>query len=472
MAKRKRKGGSKRTGNPPPRETPARQAQKARPAPEKRPAREKRPAKDAGARVARIALSAGLAGTALFVDTGADSAFEAPKRLLALILIAVAAAAAFAFSPRFRTAAPPWREGSLSRRLAFFLFLAAVAAAVAAAFLSPRRELALDSTRALLLYALLLPLGASRALRSPKSLLGVFLAVSAVNAVVSLLQASGRFHPFQIKTWGGREATSAFAGNVGVLSVGLALAAVAALAVALAARRLPLRAIAAAAALLFVSGALVNQNLTSLTVLAAGGAALLFLSYGRRSLLPIALHLAALGVGILAFPALRGRVAEAVAAAKSGQWDRLLTYRLGAWAAAAEMTRERPALGFGPGTFGAEFVPHRLKAELRWRKRFLNPLVTSSYAETHCDYLQPFAEAGVLAGSAAAGAAFLLLVALAQAARGMKRESRTEAVLLLAVLIAGAAAALTWFPLQRPITAMPLLLAAGRGWRIAGGEEP
>jgi hypothetical protein len=44
---------------------------------------------------------------------------------------------------------------------------------------------------------------------------------------------------------------------------------------------------------------------------------------------------------------------------------------------------------------------------------------------------------------------------------------RNEAVLLLAFLGAGAVAALTWFPMQRPLTAVPLLLAAGRAWRIA-----
>ncbi len=43
--------------------------------------------------------------------------------------------------------------------------------------------------------------------------------------------------------------------------------------------------------------------------------------------------------------------------------------------------------------------------------------------------------------------------------------------MLAALLATGAAAALTWFPLQRPITAVPLLLAAGRAWRVAA-ERP
>jgi len=45
--------------------------------------------------------------------------------------------------------------------------------------------------------------------------------------------------------------------------------------------------------------------------------------------------------------------------------------------------------------------------------------------------------------------------------------ARAETFGVLALLSAGAVGALTWFPLQRPISALPLLLLAGRAWRIA-----
>src|SRR5262249_21346632 len=119
----------------------------------------------------------------------------------------------------------------------------------------------------------------------------------------------------------------------------------------------------------------------------------------------------------------------------------------------------------GPGTFSAEFVRHRLKAEIRARRRFVNPLATSSYGEAHSEPLQAVAEGG-MAGVAAVGASVALLAALSRAAR-RGRPAAPDAAFLLAVLVAGGVGALTWFPLQRPISAIPLLLAAGRGWRVS-----
>ena len=224
----------------------------------------------------------------------------------------------------------------------------------------------------------------------------------------------------------------------------------------------------AAAALFLRAGLVVNQNLTSLMALLAGAAVLLVLRFRRRAALP-------LGRGrrgrrrsrSLVYAPLRTRAREltrAVAAATGT--PRVLPRR--ALGGGGRDDPRRPLLGFGPGTFGAEYVPHRLAAEIRSRRRFVNPLVTSSYAEAHCDYLQVFSDAGAPAGVLALGACGGLL-ALAVATAWRRRTP--EAILLAAVLATGAAAALTWFPLQRPITAVPLLLAAGRAWKIAA-EPP
>ena len=424
---------------------------------------------DPGATLAAFALLGVLVACGLVVDTGADDAFDAPKRLAALFGIAAAAAGAFAFS---RWENPFEKRQPGPARFAALFAAAALTFSLLAAVASPRRPASLDAMRVLLLTALLLPLGGSRVLeRRGPWLLGGFLVIAALDAVVSLLQAANVWQPLPLETRGRREATGAFVGNVGYLALFLALAAIGAAAVALLSRRPARRALAGASFLLFAAALLVNQNLTSLSALGAGLVVLLLLRFGRRALLPIGVGILLLGTAILAYAPMRGRAREVVAAARAGDWDRVLTYRLGAWAAAREMTRDRPLLGFGPGTFGAEFVPHRLRAEISDRRRYVNPLTTSSYAEAHSDYFQPFAEAGIPAALLAIGASAVVVASVVRHARTAPQgPSRSEAILVSALLAAGAAAALTWFPLQRPVTSVPLLLAAGRAWRISRGR--
>jgi O-antigen ligase len=421
--------------------------------------------RDAGAMWAAGALAASLAASALLVDPRAEASFDAPKRLAALLAIVVAGGGAFLLGSGGNSLADLWRRAGRLPRAAVVLLATALAGTLAAAWLSPRRTMSLDAERVLLLFALLLPLGASRVVeRNGRRFLGLYLGLSALNAGVSLLERLRIFRPFAVEVSGPRDATGAFVGNVGYLALAIALAAVSTLAVAFDARRPLPRALGAALLPLFLAALLVNQNLTALTALAAGGTALIFAKLGKRAILPVAVLLAVLLVGLWTFPSTQARATGALAAARRGDWDLLLTYRLGPWSAAIEMVGERPLLGFGPGTFAAEFVPHRLKAEILSRRRLINPLVTSSYSEAHSEPLQALAEGGV-AGLAGLAAAAAVLLALWRVARG-RGAAATEAALLFAILVAGAVAALTWFPLQRPVSSIPLLLAAGRGWRL------
>jgi O-antigen ligase len=425
--------------------------------------------RDVAGGIAAGFLVLAISAAGLVVDSGADGSFDAPKRLATLFCVAAATLAAFGFSRWTNPFA-----GLSTRRVtpsgaAALLLLAACAAALLAALVSPRRALALDAARALLLYALLLPLGASRVLEKRKALLlAGFLAVAAINAVVSALQARDIYQPFPLVTQGSRNATGAFVGNAGSLALVLALAAVASIGLALLSNRTPLRVAAGAAAAVFAAGLLVNRNLTSWSALLAGAGILLLARFGKRVAAPIALVVLLAAAAVFTYHPMRYRAREAISAFRARDWDRLVTYRLGAWAAAVEMTRERPWAGFGPGTYGAELVPHRLRAEIETRRRLANPAATSAYGEAHCDYLQVFAEAGVPAGVVLLGAIALVFRSLLAATRRLPAgPARAEAVLILAFLGAGAVAALTWFPLQRPLSAVPLLLAAGRAWRIS-----
>jgi O-antigen ligase len=424
---------------------------------------------DPGAAVAVVALALALVGAALLVDPRAEAAFDAPKRLAALLGIAVAAAAVLVGR---RPSAPwSWTGASIEQRLALGAAVVALAGTLASAILSPHRGVALDAGRTLFLFALLLPLGASRVLEQGRAavLIGAFLVGSAVNAVVSLLQFAGILTLFRVETVGGRRNIDAFVGNDGVLALTLAIAGVICGAFALSSRRPLIRLLATGGIGLYLAGLAITQNLTALLAFGSGCAVLLALLRPRR-----ALAIAALSVLVLAGGAALGRwlgprAPDVVSAFGANDWDRVLSYRLGPWVAAVEMVRARPLMGSGPGTFAAEFVSHRLQAELRFHRRFVNPFLAGSYAEAHSDYLQAMAEAGLPAGLAAVTALGALMVGLGRVAwRTADEVSRREAIILLAVLSTGATCALTWFPLQRPVTALPLLLVAGRAWRVVG----
>jgi O-antigen ligase len=438
--------------------------------PARKPAAPPAPSADPGTIVAVAALCAVLAGASLAVDTIAASAFDAPKRLIALTGTAVAALVVFARTFRGPGLKELLREGPAVRRAALWLGLAALAGGWISALASPRRDIGLDTMRAATLFAVLAPLGASRAVARGRAwLVGSFLGACAINAAVAILESRGLFSPFALQTFGTRQETGAFAGNVGYLAIALSLASVLALGLVFTAKKPLVRRLAAAALVLYGGGLLVNQNLTALMAVLAGWATLLILRFRRRAALPVAAAVAAVVVAVAAYAPLRQRAGELTRAVQSGNWDALVSFRGGPWAAALEMARERPLAGFGPGTFGAEYIPHRLAAEIRIHRRLISPLTTSSYAEAHSDYLQVFSDTGVVTGTLAVAAVVCLLAAIVRAA-WLRREP--EATIVAAVLVAGAAAAFTWFPFQRPITAAPLLLAFGRAWRISGDPAP
>jgi hypothetical protein len=427
---------------------------------------------DPGAWIAASALAAGIVGACLAVDTAAESAFDAPKRLVVLVAIAAASGALLALPPaasgrRWWS----WRLGTTAQRVALVALSSALALAVVAAVLSPRRGASLDTARVIVLSALLVPLGASRALAGTRAqvVLGAFVGACVVNASVSLLQFWGGLRLFRVETVGGRLEVSAFVGNDGVLALSLALAGVTCLALALSAPSRAARAAWAGGVALLLVALAVTQNLTAVAALVSGSTVLVALTVRGRVLVG-ALAVVAVVVGTLTIhPGLSRRVQETVELVRSGDWDPVVTYRLGPWAAAVEMARTRPLIGWGPGTFGAEFVPHRLQAEFRFHRRFVNPFLAGSYAEAHSEYLQAAAEAGIPAAAAALVALVTLIVGLVSKVRLIADgPSRREAMVALVLLCAGGAAALTWFPLQRPITAVPLLLAAGRAWRLLG----
>jgi len=434
-------------------------------------------ARDIGARLALGALAAVLLLAPLVVDASAEASFDAPKRLVTLVGVALAAAAGLVLVPRGACAGDVravWRTADARARAIALLAVLALAAGVAAALLSPRASLATSALRVLLPIALLLPLGASRVLepRGGAILLAAFVAAACVDALAALLERAGLVQLFVIESVAGRGGTGAFVGNEGSLALLLALGSVAALGVLLQARARAWRVAAGGVLVLQVAALAVSPSLTALVALLAGVVVVAVAALGRRAVWVLSGCVLAVALATAAYAPLRDRVATAARAARAGDWDALLTYRLGPWAAAAEMVRARPLVGFGPGTFGAEFAAQRLHAEERHRRRFVLPRETSTFAQAHNEYLHLLAEAGVPAAAAAIAALALLLGTLARrVAASPPGDARAEQVIVLGIVVTGATGALTWFPLQLASTAPVLLLALGRGWRLSAAPS-
>ncbi|MCM2314995.1 MAG: O-antigen ligase family protein [Thermoanaerobaculia bacterium] len=420
-------------------------------------------------RVAAFVLAAGLLASGLIVDTGAESAFDAPKRLAAIVAAGLAAAlvGAFVQPDRIRSA---WQGASRELRLSVACFGLALLGTIVSALLAPRRLEALASGRGTLILALVAPLAALLFdARGVRRMLGCFVAVAAVNSFVSLVQRAGVWRPFEIERIAGRTEAVGLLGNEGFLALVAALGAIAAAALWLDARGGGARALLAAGAVLNAAAVFANASLTSMLTLGAGAIVLAIPRVSKRTLAIGAIAVLAItAIAFAALPQLRKRASDARTLVAAGQFDALTSYRVGAWAAAGEMIASRPLAGFGPGSFASQFVPQRIEAEKRWGRRFANPyLLGGSYEEAHCDYLQSAAEAGLVATILFALSAVLVAWALLRAVRDSGRATRAEGWMLAALAIALAVAALTWFPMQRPVTALLALVLLGRAWALA-----
>lgn len=416
-----------------------------------------------GATVALAALSLGIVLCSWVFDTGAEASFDAPKRLAAILTIAVAAIALLV-APCRKDRPRPWTEAQ--RRVAALVGFA-LAWATLSACLSPRASASLDALRALALLALALPLGASVAAsgRGSRILLGAFLVAALANTGVAMAQVAGLAQPYVVEDVGGRRVNAeGLIGNEGSLAQGLALAAALAAAALFASRGVRSKMLWMALLSSLLAGIVVTRNLTSFAVVVAAAGLAAAIALRRRVAVPAALAILVVALIVAAQPGVRTRLAEVASHVRKGEWNVALTNRLAPWAAAVEMVRTRPLTGIGPGLFGTEYIPYRLAAERRLRTRLVMDSRSTAYNEVHDEYLQAAAEAGLPAALAVTAAFGLLLGHLFPHARARN----DEALVLFGLLAAGGLSALFWFPLQSMPTSLPLLLAAGRAWRVLG----
>jgi O-antigen ligase len=401
-----------------------------------------------------------LFGSALLIDPFADAAFDAPKRLAVMSAAVIGAALLL-----WNGASPKWRSWSRNAQVIVLSALLCFAGLVLSAVTAHHPPSAWASLRALAVFALFLPIGASQGWDCGQGrwvwMVGAI--AVAINALLSLLQAVGVPLPIPIAQLGGRYPTAALLGNEGYVALASALMAAAAFAWALNASEHRQRMLAIVLCVLGVATILINRQLTSAMALGAAMVAILAVRWQRRWIVSIGVGLALFAAAAVVQPSLRSITWSALPVAGVEGYQQLTTYRLGAWAAATEMIRERPLTGFGPGSFALQSQPHRLQAELRLHARLTPPPNANAFVYAHQEYLQLAAEGGI-------PTALALLVALSvlifQLLRLAQSPGSPEALALLGIIVTGAVAALAWFPMQIPLTAVLLLLACGRAWRL------
>ena len=254
----------------------------------------------------------------------------------------LAAAAAFAASRRAcRTGATLARgDGAPARGLRARGRRSFGGSGVRAGVTAPR--MSLDAMRSIALLALLLPLGASRVAAKGRAwLIGVFLGASAINALVAVLESRGLFRPSRWRPSAGvrtRAPTPATSGTSRSPS--------------------PWRACSRSASYSRRAGRSSGSSPErpcrsppradrqpepdGADGLLAGARVLLVLRFRARAALPLAAAVAAVAVAVAAYPPLASRAGELARAASIRNWDAVLSFRGGPWAAAIEMTRERP----------------------------------------------------------------------------------------------------------------------------------
>jgi O-antigen ligase len=292
---------------------------------------------------------------------------------------------------------------------------------------------------------------AARRLRIERYLAALILPAS-VLAILAVLQFHGLYQPFRFGgTASARLEITSLAGNVGTLGSFLVLPLLWSqhrLRSGLRRRQAWLWGAAAALCLYAVA---ISQTLTAIVALFAGCAVYWLLTLPRRSLWRAAGAITLLTVLLtLAAPPLRQRAVQVAKAAKTGQWNRVLSYRLDGWLSAIEMARQHPLTGVGHGSYAAEFAPARLALAQRGQPvNRANPF--AHFGNAHNDYLEVAAELGLPGLAALSWGLWILL-------RRLRRLPPAERALAFAGAAALASLAFAYFPFETALLGYPAAL--------------
>ncbi len=344
------------------------------------------------------------------------------------------------------------------------LALALLSAAANADVVDPLTVAAVLSPLALLLA------GASRpgARVAPAAVIALMAAGAGTGALASLQRWAGLFRlPLEVPE--PRFLAAGLIGNAG--DVGMALVVPALLLFTRAAEpggRAGARGLAALGLAAALLGLFATESVAPELALGGGAMAFVALGFRRRSL------------------ALCALLAAALLAAATGSGRRLLlkldelrrrdfasatTQRDIGLLAGREMLRARPLLGAGPGAFSNRFVPARLAAEERTRRRLVHRSGSAHFDNAHCEPVTLAAEIGGPAAFAATAASCALFVGLLARRKLARKAGGNSIDALIATLFAVALLSLADFPLRIAVASGPAAFFAGVALRRIEGDE-
>jgi O-antigen ligase len=337
-----------------------------------------------------------VAGTTLllplFVDLRAEDSFRMPKELV-FRAAAIALLVVFAFGVTQRQR-PRLGEG-WRRHPEIALALAAVAWTALTTLTSTNRFVSLASLGTVAAGAVLF-IGTLFVLeREDVIAFDVALAPAIVNAIIVVLQEYGIWQPFTFPAAAhGHMSSTALIGNPNDVGAYLVVPAVAAVTGATLVRGFRRVAYSAAAVLLF-GGIVASGTRTAMTAFVAAVVAFAVLRRRRNALVVVILIAVVAGVAFFGTNRFATRSREWVHALQERRYDVVFSNRLPPYFAAADMWREHPITGVGPGVFKASYLPHRLAVERRYPRKWFAGW-SEMFGETHNDHLQILAETGIV----------------------------------------------------------------------------
>jgi O-antigen ligase len=401
---------------------------------------------DAASNIAFFAVAGTSLLLPLIVDLHGDDSFRLPKEL-AFRAGATGVLVAFVFA---LTRRKPLRiDGALLRRAPIALPLSAIVWTAISTLTSVHLAASVESLVTVIAGAAFF-IGTYAAMRGEGLIaLDIAFIPAIVNATLVILQEYGIWQPFTFPpAASGHMSSSALIGNPNDVGAYLVIPAIAA-AVGTAATRGLRRALYSLVGLILLAGVIASGTRTAVITYAVA-LGLFAMRRSLRSVIIVAILLAAAAAATFSTSTHIGRsMRDLAAAAKAQRYDVLLSGRIPAFICAAEMWREHPITGLGPGTFKYAYMPTKIALRTTPAGKWFTSSV-EFFGVAHNDHLQLLAEGGLPAYAIFLAALIILASPLRRGLRseevGAKRAFARELRLPLALSVL--VLALAQFPLQ------------------------